>query len=202
MYILYTLQIYVLASTGRILSHHRRSGNCAGRSIKRGSALGLRRGNLQRWTSLPVYYQVVYFTVHTAYMRAPRSLSPSAFRSPFLFDVSGDRFAFHLFPFLCLVLSSFLFSRDASTGTYRTTLVLLPMLSMTRNSLSAPPRPSPRPLLLIGYWMFSHLCFMQLYLYAHVPHGYVERIVHIVANCVRATAVYGETICEIIFEHC
>lgn len=29
------------------------------------TALSLRRGNLQRWTSLPVYYQVVYFTVGT-----------------------------------------------------------------------------------------------------------------------------------------
>jgi hypothetical protein len=40
--------------------------------------------------------------------------------------------------------------------------------------------------------MFSHLCLVQLYLYS--PHGYAERIVHIVANCVPATAVYGETI--------
>lgn len=53
-----------------VLSHHRRSGNCAGRSIKRGwlrAALGLSpcQSNLQRWTSLPVYYQLVYFTVAT-----------------------------------------------------------------------------------------------------------------------------------------
>lgn len=84
-------------STGRILSHHCRSGNCAGRSIKRGSALGFHRGNLQRWTSLPVYYQVVYFTVVRLYVWAPRDLSFSlSSMSPF--DVFGttDAHLLHL----------------------------------------------------------------------------------------------------------
>lgn len=115
-------------STGGILSHHRRSGNCAGRSIKRGSALGLRRGNLQCWTSLPVYYQVVYFTVAMSVCAFHDSLSPPPplFLSSF-FDVSNDQCMVHLFLLLYhSSLSLFLFSRDASTGTYWTTLVLLP----------------------------------------------------------------------------
>ena len=111
-------------STGRILSHHRRSGNCAGRSIKRGSALGFCRSNLQCWTSLPVYYQVVYFTVAIS-MCAFRDLSLSLSLSlPPLsfFDIFNDRCMVHLFSFVSLLL----FFRDTSIGTYWTTLVLLP----------------------------------------------------------------------------
>lgn len=131
-------------STCRILSHHRRSGNCVGRSIKRGSALGLRRGNLQCWTSLPVYYQVVYFTVAMSvctfhdislslsllrHLQRPMhgsSLSPS---------LSFLSFSLSLFP-RCIYRNIL-----DNVGPFA-------MLSMTRSSLPAvfpPPRPSPRP---------------------------------------------------------
>lgn len=110
-------------STGRILSHHRRSGNCAGRSIKRGSALGLCRGNLQCWTSLPVYYQVVYFTVAMSVCAfRDLSLPPS---HPCLPSTCPTTDAWFI-SFSFFIVSLFLFSRDASTGTYWTTLVLLP----------------------------------------------------------------------------
>ena len=132
-------------STGRILSHHRRSGNCAGRSIKRGSALGFCRSNLQCWTSLPVYYQVVYFTV---------AISVCAFRDLFL-SLS--------FPPSLVFLRHLQRSMHGSSLLLRFSLTLFPryiyrnvlddvgpfaMLSMTRSSLPAvfpPPRPSLCP---------------------------------------------------------
>lgn len=107
-------------STGRILSHHCRSGNCAGRSIKRGSALGFHRGNLQRWTSLPVYYQVVYFTVVRLCVWAPRDLSFSLS----LFYVSFRRLRHDRCTSSSSPSLSFSPSRYAPTGTYRTTFLL------------------------------------------------------------------------------
>lgn len=135
-------------STGRILSHHRRSGNCAGRSIKRGSALGLCRGNLQCWTSLPVYYQVVYFTVATS-VCARFTISPPLSLSlfPSFFDISNDRCMVHVV-LLLHRLSLLLFFPRCIYRNILDDVGPFAMLSMTRSSLPAvfpPPRPSPRP---------------------------------------------------------
>lgn len=75
------------------------------------AALGLSpcRGNLQRWTSLPVYYQLVYFTVATAVHLRSVSFSP---------HVSRNVGTLQLRPSLPFYLPFSPILRDAPTGTY------------------------------------------------------------------------------------
>lgn len=163
------MQPWQAQSTGRILSHHCRSGNCAGRSIKRSSALGFHQGNLQRWTSLPVYYQVVYFTVVLLLICACESLaiSPSLSLSLFSmspFDVSGTTDA-HLLHLSFLVLFSFPVMHLLEHTGRRSFCRALNDPQQLLFPLVFSPCPPRSSLTLIEYWMLSHLCFVQLYLY-------------------------------------
>lgn len=178
-------------------------------------------GNLQRWTSLPVYYQVVYFTVGTP-VYASRDLSVSlslsppcpslSFLRPFPFDVSPatDACEFNLLLSLLRIslsprLSVSLFPRY----TYRNVpddVGPFAVLSMTRNGLPRFPPTSSSAFrsdrILDG---FSSSLRTALLVALPLLSLHAERTVHIVANCVLASVPYtriGETTDGIISEHC